>query len=69
MESINLINAEIIAKQKNIEVITSFQSETSIHTSEIEINITTINEKFKYAGTIFANSSRIISIIPLKLKK
>ena len=44
MESVNLINAETIAKQKNIEIISSFQTETSIHTSEIHINISTADE-------------------------
>ena len=33
MESINLINAEVVAKQKNIEVINSFQEQTESHDS------------------------------------
>ena len=49
MESVNLINAETIAKQKNIEIISSYQTETSIHTSEIHINISTADEEFNYA--------------------
>ena len=68
MESVNLINAETIAKQKNIEIISSFQTETSIHTSEIHINISTSDEEFNYAGIIFANNSRIISIMNMRIE-
>ena len=68
MESVNLINAETIAKQKNIEIISSFQTETSIHTSEIHINISTADEEFNYAGIIFANNSRIISIMNMRIE-
>ena len=38
MESVNLINAEVVAKQKNIEVVTSFQEQTESHDAEISIN-------------------------------
>ena len=68
MESVNLINAETIAKQKNIEIISSYQTETSIHTSEIHINISTTDEEFNYAGIIFANNSRIISIMNMRIE-
>ena len=68
MESVNLINAETIAKQKNIEIISSFQTETSIHTSEIHISISTADEEFNYAGIIFANNSRIISIMNMRIE-
>ena len=68
MESVNLINAESIAKQKNIEIISSYQSETSIHTSEIHVNISTVGEDFNYAGIIFANSCRIISIMNMRIE-
>ncbi len=62
MESINLINAQVVAKQKNIEVITSFQETTESHEAEISIKITTEKEVFSFAGAIFAGYSRIISI-------
>ena len=39
MESINLINAEVVAKQKNIEVINSFQEQTESHDAEISIKL------------------------------
>ena len=68
MESVNLINAEAIAKKKNIEIVTSYQSETINHSAEIYINISTTNEDFSYAGTIFANSSRIISIMNMRVE-
>ena len=68
METINLINAETIAKQKNVEIITSFQSETLNHSSEIYVNITTSDEEFNYAGAIFSNTSRIISIMDMRIE-
>ena len=68
MESVNLINAEAIAKKKNIEIITSYQSEAVNHEAEIYINISTTDEDFSYAGTIFANSSRIISIMNMRVE-
>ncbi len=68
MESVNLINAEAVARQKNIEIISSYQTEASIHTSEIHINISTINEEFNYAGIIFANNSRIISVMNMRIE-
>jgi D-3-phosphoglycerate dehydrogenase len=68
MESVNLINAETIAKQKNIEIISSYQTETSIHTSEIHITISTSDEEFNYAGITFANNSRIISIKNMRIE-
>ena len=37
MESVNLINAEVVAKQKNIEIITSFQEKTESYESEISM--------------------------------
>ena len=68
MESINLINAQTVAKNKNIEVITSYQNETSNHSSEISINIITTDGEFGYAGAIFANSPRIISIMDMRIE-
>ncbi len=68
MESINLINAEVVAKQKNIEVITSFQDQTESHDSEISIKITTEKEIFNFAGALFAGCSRIISINGMRME-
>ena len=68
MENINLINSETIAKQKNIEIIASYQTDKSIHTSEIHVDIATESEDFKYAGTIFANSQKIISIMNMRIE-
>ena len=50
MESINLINAEVVAKQKNIEVITSFKKQTESHESEISIKLITEKEIFNFSG-------------------
>ncbi len=68
MESVNLINAETIAKQKNIEIITSYQNEAFNHSSEIHVSISTSEEIFKYSGTIFANTARIISIMNMRIE-
>ncbi len=68
MESINLINAEVVAKQKNIEVITSFQEQTESHDSEISIKLITEKEKFNFSGAIFAGSTRIISINGMRIE-
>lgn len=68
LESINLINAETVAKSKNIKIITSFQTETSNHPSEIFIKINTDEEEFNYAGSIFAKTSRIISIMNMRIE-
>ncbi len=68
MESINLINAESVAKQKNIEIITSYQEKATNHLSEIELSITTTDQEYNYAGAIFANSSRIISVMNMRIE-
>ena len=68
MESINLVNAQTIAKKKNIEIITSYQIETTNHSSEIDISINTADEKFNYAGAIFANTPRVISILDMRIE-
>ena len=68
MESINLINAKVVAKQKNIEVITSFQEQTESHDAEISIKLITEKEKFNFSGAIFAGSSRIISINGMRIE-
>ncbi len=68
METINLINAEVVAKQKNIEIITSFQDQTESHDAEISINLITEKEKFNFSGAIFAGSSRIISINGMRIE-
>ena len=68
MESINLINAEVVAKQKSIEVITSFQEKTETHESEISIKLSTEKEVFNFAGAMFAGCSRIISIDGMRIE-
>ena len=68
MESINLINAEVVAKQKNIEVITSFQEQTESHDAEISIKLITEKEVFNFSGALFAGSSRIISINGMRIE-
>ncbi len=68
MESINLINAEVVAKQKNIEIVTSFQEQTDSHDAEILVSITTQDENFSFAGALFAGSSRIISINGMRIE-
>ncbi len=68
MESINLINAEVVAKQKNIEVINSFQEQTESHDAEISIKLITEKEVFNFSGALFAGSSRIISINGMRIE-
>ena len=68
MESVNLINAEVIAKEKNIDVVASYQEKGTNYESEIFIEVENKNQNFIYAGSIFANKPRIISIKNMRLE-
>ena len=68
MESVNLINSEVVAKEKNIDVITSFQDKGTNYDSEIFIDIETESQIFSYAGSIFSNKPRIISIKNMRVE-
>ena len=68
MESVNIINAPSVARNKNIDVITSFQEEAENYSSEIFIEIFTDSESLEYSGTYFAEKSKIISIKKMKVE-
>ena len=68
MESVNLINAEVVAKQKNIEIITSYQEKTVSYESEISMKVATETEVLDFAGALFAGCSRIISIDGMRIE-
>ena len=68
MESVNLINSEIIAEKNDIDVVTSFQEKAALHVSEIEVIIKTDNEEVKYAGSLFAGKSRVVSMMGMRIE-
>ena len=68
MESVNIINSSKVAKDKNIEIITSFQDKAQHYSSEISIEIVSEEDIFSYAGTFFADKPRIISIKQMKVE-
>lgn len=68
MESVNLINSEVIAKEKNIDIVVAYQDKGTNYDSEIYINVETENQEFVYAGSIFSNKSRIISIKNMRVE-
>ncbi len=68
MESVNIINAVNVAKNKNIDVITSFQDKAENYTSEVFVEVISESSCFEYAGTYFAEKPRIISIKKMKVE-
>lgn len=68
MESVNIINAPMIAQQHNIEVITAFQETGGNYLTEINLEIKTENRTINFSGSLFANTTRIVKILDMRIE-
>ncbi len=68
MEAVNIINSEIIAKQRNIEIITSFQETGGDYLTEIRLEVKTENRTVIFSGSLFSDTPRIIEIMGMKIE-
>ncbi len=68
MSSVNNINSLMIAKSKNIEVITSYQETGSNYLTEINLSIKTENRVISISGSLFANTPRIVKVMNMRIE-
>ena len=67
MSTVNMVNAPLIAKERNINISTTFNESAGDYMTEIGLSVNTENRKRTVTGTLFANSPRIVEIMGIKI--
>ena len=62
-----MVNAPLIAKERNINISTTFNESAGDYMTEIGLSVNTENRKRTVTGTLFANSPRIVEIMGIKI--
>jgi D-3-phosphoglycerate dehydrogenase / 2-oxoglutarate reductase len=68
VSGVNMVNAPIIAKERNIKVVESASSDIADYQSLVRITVTTERRTRSVAGTIFARTPRIVEINNVSLE-
>ena len=61
-DSVNMINAESIAKSKNMKVTESKNEDSPVYSNMVTVTIASGKEKMSVRGTVFAQTPRLIGI-------
>ncbi|TAE81605.1 MAG: ACT domain-containing protein, partial [Alphaproteobacteria bacterium] len=68
MDGVNMVNAPVIAKDRNIRVSETTSPDVADYQSLIRINVTTERRTRDVSGTLFAGSPRIVELHGTKLE-
>jgi len=68
IENVNLINAPVIAKERNIDVSEVKRERTSDYQTLIRITIVAENGEYEVAGTLFGSKPRLVEVSGIKLE-
>ncbi|TAE34766.1 MAG: phosphoglycerate dehydrogenase [Alphaproteobacteria bacterium] len=68
MDGVNMVNAPVIAKDRNIRVSETTSPDVADYQSLIRINVTTERRTRNVSGTLFAGSPRIVELHGTKLE-
>jgi D-3-phosphoglycerate dehydrogenase len=68
VETVNMVNAGVIAKERNIDVRESTREQGGNYRSLIRITVTTEKRSREIAGTLFGNQPRIVELHGVKLE-
>ena len=69
MDSVNMVNAPIIAKERNIDITEVIHDREGDYHTLMRVTIKTEDGDLSFAGTLFANSSpRIVSIMGVEIE-
>lgn len=68
VETVNMINAPVIAKERNIDVSEIKRERTSDYQTLIRIAIVSEKTSYEVAGTLFGSRSRLVEISGVKLE-
>jgi D-3-phosphoglycerate dehydrogenase len=61
-DSVNMINAESIAKSKNMKVTESKNEDSPVYSNMVTVSVASGKEKMAVRGTVFAQTPRLIGI-------
>jgi D-3-phosphoglycerate dehydrogenase len=61
-DGINMINAETVAKSKNVKVTESKNEDSPVYSNMVTVRITSGNDTISARGTVFAKTPRLIGI-------
>lgn len=68
VEGVNMVNAPIIAKERNIDVSTTANERAHDYNTLIRVTVTTDKRTRTLAGTLFANEPRVVEVNGVKLE-
>ena len=68
MEAVNMVNASIIAKNRNIDLTTSIKENPESFVTEINLIVETERRIREVAGTLYAGQPRIVKVMGTKIE-
>ena len=68
VETVNMINAPVIAKERNIDVSEVKRERSTNYQTLVRISVTTESGSYEVAGTLFASKPRLVEVGAIKLE-
>ena len=68
MEAVNMVNAPIIAKSRNMELTTSIREHSQDYLTEISLLVETERRKREVAGTLYGEKPRIVRVMGTRIE-
>lgn len=68
IEAVNMVNAPVIAKERNIDVSTTAHDRTGDYQTLMRITVTTEKRTRSVAGTLFGSNPRIVQVNDIRLE-
>jgi len=68
VETVNMINAPVIAKERNIDVSEVKRDRSTNYQTLVRISVTTESGSYEVAGTLFASKPRLVEVGTIKLE-
>jgi len=68
MEAVNIVNAPIIAKNRNMQITTSIREKTKDYITEISLIVETERRTREVIGTLYGNKPRIVGLMNTRIE-
>ena len=68
LEAVNMVNAAVIAKSRNMELTTSIREKSGDYITEINLLVETERRKREVAGTLYGEQPRIVRVMGTRIE-
>ena len=68
MEAVNVVNAPVIAKNRNMNITSSIREKTGDYITDINLTVETERRTRNVIGTLYGNQPRIVEVMNTRIE-